>query len=241
MRHRRTSQSDLSGQTRGRCAACGAARARRGTARRRRRCRPAPAPRPPKPTPAERVTSATARRRSPAASIRTAATPPTTSSTGRPGLRLADGDLRRRLGHGGVPVRLAISGLQPITVYHYRLVAVNASGVSSAATTRFKTTASAALAGDPRRAQPGRVRRLGDGPGHAVGHRQRGPRRRAAGQHVPVHGRLPERRQPRADDSRPAASASSSRPRTDHAVPRLHDDAARPSSARYRPRTSPCA
>jgi len=33
-------------------------------------------------------------------------------------------------GAKGVPVKLAITGLQPITVYHYRLVAVNASGAS---------------------------------------------------------------------------------------------------------------
>jgi hypothetical protein len=38
-------------------------------------------------------------------------------------------------------VRLAISGLQPITVYHYRLVAVNASGVSTGSDNSFKTTA----------------------------------------------------------------------------------------------------
>ena len=35
-------------------------------------------------------------------------------------------------------VRLAIAGLQPITVYHYRLVAVNANGVSTGRTTRSK-------------------------------------------------------------------------------------------------------
>ncbi len=38
-------------------------------------------------------------------------------------------------------MRLAIAGLQPITVYHYRLVAVNASGVSTGADNAFKTTA----------------------------------------------------------------------------------------------------
>jgi hypothetical protein len=38
-------------------------------------------------------------------------------------------------------VRLAIAGLQPITVYHYRLVAVNASGVTTGADNAFKTTA----------------------------------------------------------------------------------------------------
>jgi hypothetical protein len=38
-------------------------------------------------------------------------------------------------------VRLAIAGLQPITVYHYRLVAVNASGVDTGADNSFKTTA----------------------------------------------------------------------------------------------------
>jgi hypothetical protein len=37
-------------------------------------------------------------------------------------------------------VRLAIAGLQPITVYHYRLVAVNASGVSTGSDNAFKTT-----------------------------------------------------------------------------------------------------
>jgi hypothetical protein len=43
-------------------------------------------------------------------------------------------------GSGNVPVRLAITGLQPITVYHYRLVAVNASGVSTGSDNSFKTT-----------------------------------------------------------------------------------------------------
>jgi hypothetical protein len=43
-------------------------------------------------------------------------------------------------GSSAVPVRLAISGLQPITVYHYRLVAVNASGVSTGSDNAFKTT-----------------------------------------------------------------------------------------------------
>jgi hypothetical protein len=37
-------------------------------------------------------------------------------------------------------VRLAIAGLQPITVYHYRLVAVNANGVDTGADNAFKTT-----------------------------------------------------------------------------------------------------
>jgi hypothetical protein len=43
-------------------------------------------------------------------------------------------------GSGATAVRLAISGLQPITVYHYRLVAVNASGVSTGGDNAFKTT-----------------------------------------------------------------------------------------------------
>jgi hypothetical protein len=38
-------------------------------------------------------------------------------------------------------VRLAIAGLQPITVYHYRLVAVNANGVDTGGDNAFKTTA----------------------------------------------------------------------------------------------------
>ena len=37
-------------------------------------------------------------------------------------------------------VRLAIAGLQPITVYHYRLVAVNAAGVSTGGDRTLKTT-----------------------------------------------------------------------------------------------------
>jgi hypothetical protein len=44
-------------------------------------------------------------------------------------------------GTSASPVRLAIEGLQPITVYHYRLVAVNASGVDTGADNEFKTTA----------------------------------------------------------------------------------------------------
>jgi hypothetical protein len=42
-------------------------------------------------------------------------------------------------GTGGVNARLAISGLQPITVYHYRLVAVNGAGVSTGSDRSFKT------------------------------------------------------------------------------------------------------
>jgi hypothetical protein len=43
-------------------------------------------------------------------------------------------------GTSATTVRLAIGGLQPITVYHYRLVAVNASGVSTGGDNAFKTT-----------------------------------------------------------------------------------------------------
>jgi hypothetical protein len=43
-------------------------------------------------------------------------------------------------GTNGATVRLPIGGLQPITVYHYRLVAVNASGVSTGGDNAFKTT-----------------------------------------------------------------------------------------------------
>jgi hypothetical protein len=45
-------------------------------------------------------------------------------------------------GSGGkaVPVRLPISGLQPITVYHYRLVAVNGSGASIGDDEKLLTT-----------------------------------------------------------------------------------------------------
>ncbi len=42
-------------------------------------------------------------------------------------------------GTSNVTVRLPISGLQPITVYHYRLVAVNSNGVATGADNAFKT------------------------------------------------------------------------------------------------------
>lgn len=42
-------------------------------------------------------------------------------------------------GTSGVPARLAIGGLQPITVYHYRLVAVNAAGVATGSDRTLKT------------------------------------------------------------------------------------------------------
>jgi hypothetical protein len=42
-------------------------------------------------------------------------------------------------GTSNVGVRLAITGLQPITVYHYRLVAVNAAGVATGVDRAFKT------------------------------------------------------------------------------------------------------
>jgi hypothetical protein len=41
---------------------------------------------------------------------------------------------------GAVKVSVAVSGLQPLTVYHYRLVAVNAAGASTGAERAFKTT-----------------------------------------------------------------------------------------------------
>jgi hypothetical protein len=43
-------------------------------------------------------------------------------------------------GSKGVAVKVAIGGLQPITVYHYRLVAVNASGASIGSDHTFTTT-----------------------------------------------------------------------------------------------------
>lgn len=43
-------------------------------------------------------------------------------------------------GSGNVAIRLQISGLQPITVYHYRLVAVNEHGVATGGDNTLKTT-----------------------------------------------------------------------------------------------------
>ena len=43
-------------------------------------------------------------------------------------------------GTKGVPVGVAIGGLQPLTIYHYRLVAVNADGTALGADHTFQTT-----------------------------------------------------------------------------------------------------
>jgi hypothetical protein len=43
-------------------------------------------------------------------------------------------------GQAGVQVKVAIGGLQPLTLYHYRLVAVNASGATLGADRTFTTT-----------------------------------------------------------------------------------------------------
>jgi hypothetical protein len=43
-------------------------------------------------------------------------------------------------GDAAVPVSAAVSGLQPLTVYHYRLIAVNATGATAGAGRTFKTT-----------------------------------------------------------------------------------------------------
>jgi hypothetical protein len=43
-------------------------------------------------------------------------------------------------GTRAIPVRLAISGLQPLTVYHYRLVAVNSAGATIGGDERLLTT-----------------------------------------------------------------------------------------------------
>ena len=98
------------------------------------------------------------------------------------GLRRADGDRRRRSRHAtrqSEPRRSA--GLQPLTVYHYRLVAVNSAGASDRRRSDPADDQGAALAGDPGVAQPGSLWRDGDRPGHALGHRQRQPRGRPAG------------------------------------------------------------
>ena len=43
-------------------------------------------------------------------------------------------------GTKGLPVTVAVSGLQPLTIYHYRLVAVNASGTDFGGDRTFQTT-----------------------------------------------------------------------------------------------------
>lgn len=44
-------------------------------------------------------------------------------------------------GNASVPVQVPVSGLQPLTTYHYRLIAVNADGASTGADRSFRTAA----------------------------------------------------------------------------------------------------
>ena len=103
------------------------------------RCRPPrwrPRPRKPRPVAPADVSLRLGDARA-AASTRAAGAPPTTSSTGRPTpIRRPERDRlgrrrRQRRHRQGRP----IAGLQPLTVYHYRLVAVNARRRPRSATT----------------------------------------------------------------------------------------------------------
>ena len=83
-------------------------------------------------------------------------------------------------------IAVPVLGLAPLTSYHYRLIAINATGASTGGDHTFTTTAvPLALSISP---SPNPVAFGGSAthPGHAVGHRQRRPARRAPGQLVPV-------------------------------------------------------
>ena len=97
--------------------------------------------------------------------------PPTTSSTARQGLRRADAIADAGAGTKAVSVSLPVAGLQPLTVYHYRLVAVNAAAPRVGADRTFVDDEGAAVARDPVLPQPRPLRRHGQRSGHAVGHR----------------------------------------------------------------------
>ena len=95
-----------------------------------------------------------------------------------------------------VNVSLPAGGLQPLTQYHYRIVAVNSAGPAFGADRSFMTTKvplSLAIAVTP---SPVLFGGNGHRPGHALRHRKRQPRGGPAGQHLPVRGWLPEPRQP---------------------------------------------
>ena len=85
-------------------------------------------------------------------------------------------------------------GLAPATRYHYRLVARNARGLTKGPNRTFRTQRQPlglSLAATPNPVGAGGATTLA---GDAVGHGQRQPPGRAAGEPVPVHAGLPERR-----------------------------------------------
>ena len=91
-------------------------------------------------------------------------------------------------GSKGVSVKVAVGGLQPITVYHYRLVAVNASGATIGSDHTFTTTKvplSLEILASP---NPVCLRWSRGHPGDALRHEQRQSPDRPAGQR---HSRSP--------------------------------------------------
>ena len=116
-------------------------------------------------------------------------------------LRLADGDRRRRRrARKAVPVRLAITGLQPLTVYHYRLVAVNSSGATIGDDEKLLTTKvplSLAILASPNPVTFGGLVTV-QGTLSGTGNASRAVVLQANA--VPLHGGLSERRQCRAHD-----------------------------------------
>ena len=123
-------------------------------------------------------------------------------------------------GHGGQARRADVSGLSPKTTYHYRLVAENAHGVVSGADRTFTTKPQPlglSLAATPNPVPFGGTTTLG---GTLTGSNNVGPRPRAAGQPVPVHGRVPAGRQPAADHRAGRVRVPAAVGADQHAVPR---------------------
>ena len=126
-------------------------------------------------------------------------------------LRRPDDDRRRGRGHAhGEREPRDRRAFEPLSVYHYRLVAVNGAGAAIGQDRTLLDHEGPALAADPHLAQPRPLRRPGGRSGHALGHRKRQSRGRPAGQRVPLLRGLSERRQPGADDRHRRASPSRS-------------------------------
>ena len=153
-----------------------------------------------------------------------AATPPTTSSTGRPRrYGLQTGILDAGAGTKGVHVAVAIAGLTPLTRYHYRLVAVERGGSGYGADKTLHTTKvplSLAIFASPNPV-------VYDGTivvqGTLARHRQRQPAGGAAGHAVSVHRSLRQHRQPAADQRRRQLLLPRARTGGSDRVPRRHD------------------
>ena len=123
-------------------------------------------------------------------------------------------------GNGTKTIRVSqsVSGLQPLTTYHYRIVASSPAGTTKGQDRTFTTPKiplSLAITGVP---DPVIFRKLLPGRGHAIRDRRRRPRDRPAGPPLPIHRRLQERRQPGGHESHRGLLIPVPRPARKHAA-----------------------